>query len=73
MMYLPFVAFWVLIIFARSEIGWKWSLFFVGLWTACLIGSMTLEAPAYAFVLVQAVIDIILILAVFKGDLSIGV
>ena len=73
MTFLPFVAFWVLIIFAMSEIGWKWSLLFVGLWMAYLIGSMTLAVPAYTFVVVQVVIDIILILAIFKGDVPIGV
>ena len=71
MMLLPFIAFWVLIILGRSELGFKGAIFCIALWITLLIGFMKLDYPEYWFVAAQAVIDAILIIVIFGGDIRI--
>jgi hypothetical protein len=69
---LPFFLFWVIIIFARHELGWRGGLIAVGIWLGLLVGFVFLNLSPYIFVGVQALEDIILILVIFKGDIRIN-
>ncbi len=71
MLLIPAILFWILVFVAKSELGLGWSLFFVVVWAALLVGFMDFGLSAYAFVVAQALLDVILILAIFKGDLPI--
>jgi len=71
-MLLPFLVFWVLIIIARSELGWRGSLIAIGIWAAMLSGFLYLDVSQYYFVAAQSLLDCILILIVFKGDIRIN-
>ncbi len=70
-MNLPFIAFWALLFFGRSELGTKGILVCIGLWVALLAGPICLETSPYYFTAGQAFIDIVLILIIFKGDIPI--
>ncbi len=70
-MLIPFAAFWVLIFMGRGELGLKGVLFCVALWIALLVGCVTLDIASYWFVAAQALIDAILIVVVFGGDIRI--
>ena len=71
MMLIPFIAFWVLVFMGRSELGLKGFLFFVILWIGLLLGFATLNLPPYWFVAAQALLDAILIIVIFGGDIQI--
>ena len=71
MMVLPFAAFWVLIFVGRGELGFKGVMFCIALWIGLLFGFMKLEFPSYWFVAAQALIDAILIIVIFGGDIRI--
>ena len=68
---LPSVVFWVLIVLGRSEIGFKGVTLCVLLWLGFLLGFRSLAVPIYWFTAVQSVIDAVLILVIFGGDLRI--
>ena len=67
----PFIAFWVLIFIGRSELGFKGIVFFVTLWLCLLLGCRMLHLPSYWFTAVQALIDVVLIIVIFGGDIRI--
>ncbi|MFW6108475.1 MAG: hypothetical protein ACOC8D_01550, partial [bacterium] len=69
MLGLPFWIFWVLVFLARGELGLKGVALAVAVWGALLAGSLNTEMPAYVFVAGQALLDIVLILIVFGGDI----
>ncbi len=71
MMWLPFFAFWVLVFIGRSELGFKGITFCVMLWIGLLLGFMKLSLPSYWFVAAQSLIDAILIIVIFGGDIRI--
>ena len=74
---LPFFIFWVLLLLCREELGWRWSLICIGIWALLLAGTIVLgeliapKAGSYLFVAAQSLFDAILILVIFKGDISI--
>ena len=74
-MLVPFVLFWVLLFFGRDELGLKGILVAVSIWAALLVGTALLAALAgispYLFVAAQALLDVVLILMIFGGDLRI--
>lgn len=70
-MIIPFILFWVLIVLGYGEIGMRWTLVLILLWFLLLAGFMALGVSPYIWVALQSLVDIILILAVFKGDLHI--
>ena len=70
-MALPFVIFWILVFIAKGELGLRWSGILAVIWFALLAGFMFLEISPYIFVAVQVVMDIILILVIFGGDIPI--
>ena len=71
MMWLPFFAFWVLVFIGKSELGFKGITFCIVLWIGLLLGFMMLSFPPYWFVGVQSLIDSILIIVIFGGDIRI--
>jgi hypothetical protein len=70
-MIIPFILFWVLIVTGRSELGFKGITFCVMLWIGLLLGFMKLSLPSYWFVGAQSLIDAILIIVIFGGDIRI--
>jgi hypothetical protein len=73
---LPFLIFWILLFLGRRELGLKWILVLIGVWLAAAIGVGLATLPykgtglsAYVFAGVEALIDIGLVLYIFKGDL----
>jgi hypothetical protein len=70
-MNLPFLIFWGIIFFARNELGWRGILICIGIWAGLLLGFMYLGLSPYIFVAAQALFDCILIIVVFKGDITI--
>jgi len=71
MMWLPFLIFWAIIFFARHDLGWRGVLICIAIWTGLLFGCMFIGLSSYAFVAAQALLDCILIIVVFKGDIRI--
>jgi hypothetical protein len=71
MMVIPFAFFWALIFIGRSELGFKGVAFFIALWLCLLIGFMMLHLPSYCFVAAQALMDVVLIIIIFGGDIRI--
>jgi hypothetical protein len=70
-MLIPFVLFWVLIFLGRDELGLKGVLIAVGVWAALLVGFALFRASPYLFVAAQALLDVILLLVIFGGDIRI--
>ena len=71
MMALPFILFVLLIFIARSELGTKWTLITIAIWASLYVGSICLAVSPYIFVVAQSLLDIILILVIFGGDIRI--
>jgi hypothetical protein len=61
-------AFWLLAAFGASEIGPKRIAWFIGLWIIGYAGSGWFQQGAMLFVSYVAVLDIALVLLIFKGD-----
>ena len=70
-MALPFLVFWAIIFLARRELGWRGVSICIGIWAALFLGFTYVGISPYVFVAAQALFDCILILVVFKGDISI--
>jgi len=70
-MILPFLFFWAILFFARSELGWRGVLICIAIWAGLLLGFMYAGISPFVFVAVQALLDCILILVIFKGDIPI--
>ncbi len=70
-MIVPLIVFWVLMILGRSELGWKGIAFCVILWLGLLLAFYYFGVSPYVFIGVQAMLDVILIIVIFKGDIPI--
>lgn len=70
-MLIPFLLFWVLIFFGRYELGLRGILIAVAIWAVLLIGFFALLVSPYFFVVPIALMDIVLILVIFGGDIKI--
>jgi hypothetical protein len=68
-MLLPFLIFWAIIFFARRELGWRGVVICIAVWVALLLGFMYMGISPYGFVAAQALLDCILILVIFKGNI----
>lgn len=62
-------AFWVVLLVGNTEIGLRRSAFFVVLWVIGYVGSRWFLSGGLVFVSYVAVLDIVLVLLVFKSDL----
>jgi hypothetical protein len=65
------VSFWVLLAFASREISRAAVLVFVLLWLLVFVGTRFYVGGAYLCLALVAILDIGLILAIFKGDIAI--
>jgi hypothetical protein len=72
-MLIPFVLFWVLIFFGRDELGLRGILIATAIWAVLLIAFFlfALRISPYFFVVPIALMDIVLILVIFGGDIKI--
>jgi hypothetical protein len=70
-MILPFLIFWVLMFLGKSELGLKGVLISIAIWTGLLLGFGMLNISPYLFVAAQSLLDIVLILVIFGGDIRI--
>jgi hypothetical protein len=70
-MLIPFVLFWLLIFLGREDLGLKGGLIAVAIWAALLIGFFALGISPYFFVVAQVILDVILLLIIFGGDIKI--
>lgn len=70
-MLIPFVLFWVLILLGREELGMKGGLIVVAIWAVLLIGFLAVNISPYFFVAAQAIVDVVLVLIIFGGDIKI--
>ena len=68
---LPFVIFWIILFLARKELGIKWIGILIVVWAGLLMGFTFIEVSSYIFVIAESLIDIILILILFGGDIRI--
>ena len=63
------LAFWILIAFGAAVLGTRRVAVFLALWLAGYAGSLWLQQGASLFMSYVAVLDIVLVLMVFKGDI----
>lgn len=68
MLSIPFFAFWVLLFVGRDELGLKGIAIAIVVWFAVSGLFSVLPIPGSLLVTAQAVIDIVLVLIIFKGD-----
>ncbi len=68
-MSIPFIAFWVLLFIGRSDLGWKGILFWIALWFTFGMALYFCGISPYVFIGVQALMDAILIILIFGGDI----
>ena len=71
MVYVPLIAFWVLIFVGRNELEWKGIFIAVAIWAALWMTFKMIGLNSYYFIVAQAVIDCILIIIIFGGDVRI--
>ena len=64
------ILFWALLFFGRDELGIKGIGAAVLVWSGLLVGFIAIGVPAL-FTTAQAVVDIVLVLIVFHGDVKI--
>ncbi len=68
---IPLVLFFVLLFTCREDLELKGILIFLGIWVAALAVCAVTGVSAYIFVGFQALLDIILIMMFFGGDVRI--
>jgi hypothetical protein len=69
-MAIPFLVFWVLLVLACEELGIKGIAVAVAVWTMLLVGFAVVGISPYLFVVPQVVLDVVLILVAFGGDIK---
>lgn len=72
-MILPFLVFWVLIIWSLydGDLYPKEAAVYIIIWVTCLAGLILFDLQPVLFVVPTVLLDIILIVKVFGGDLKI--
>lgn len=68
-MLFPAAAFWCLLYVGRDDLGWRWILAFIALWVFGFTGIMHWQVQPYVFTAGQALVDIVLVLVIFGGDI----
>jgi hypothetical protein len=74
---IPFVLFWILLFLGRGELGLKWILILIGFWVGALAGMVWVDhvwpgAGRGIFMSLQGIVDVVLVLVIFKGDIRIS-
>lgn len=71
-MIVPLVLFWVLIFLGREELGFKGIMISIAVWLGLLIGSIVITGGfLYFFIAANALLDIVLLIVIFGGDINI--
>jgi len=65
---LPTAVFLVVLILGRDELGWRGIAISVGIWLGLLLGSICSVIPPLACIAAVALMDVALILIVFRRD-----
>ncbi len=68
---MEFVIFWLLVFFARSELGIKGVVLAVAVWCALVAGSFTTDISPNVFIAGHVLLDIVLVLTIFGRDIRI--
>jgi hypothetical protein len=68
---IPLTAFWSLIYFGKDDLQPRAIIVFIFLWSAALSTVFLMHLPSPSFAAVEAVLDIVLVLMVFSGDMKI--
>ena len=71
MEFVPFIAFWILLLLGRDELGQKEVCIYIAVWMVLLIGFMALGISPYIFITLQSLFDIVLLIIIFGGDIKI--
>jgi len=69
-MLIPFLVFWVLIFLGYEDLGMKGVGIAVLVWSVLLVACVGSGLSPYYFVAIQSAIDIVLVLIVFGGDIT---
>jgi hypothetical protein len=71
-MIIPPILFWILIFLGRDELGFKGIFISVVIWLGLLLGSVfTTGGFLYFFTAANALLDILLLIIIFGGDIDI--
>ncbi len=68
---MAFFIFWAVVILGRKELGWLGVVAAASVWFVMILGMTTFEVEPYLFQTAQAILAIVMILIVFKGDIRI--
>jgi len=71
MLNIPFALFWILMYLGREELGGRGISISILIWVGLLLVCMHPVLPAYSFIAVQAMFDIVLLLIIYGGDINI--
>ena len=72
MMMIPLILFWLLIFFGREELGLKGIIISIVIWLGLLLGTgFTTGILSYFFTAGSVLLDVVLLLIVFGGDIKI--
>ena len=69
---IAFYGFWILLFLGREELGLKWIAVAIVGWLALPYVFSLLGIASTLLVTAQALIDVVLVLIVFKGDVKLG-
>ena len=69
MLGIPFLAFWILLFVGKDDLGLKGVVVCVAIWVALFLTFGYLDIAPY-FVVAQALLDIVLVLIIFGGDIG---
>jgi len=68
----PLVMFWILLFLGREELGFKGIIISIAVWLGLLAGSVfTTGGFLYFFIAANALLDIVLLIIIFGGDINI--
>jgi hypothetical protein len=71
-MIIPFVLFWILIFLGREELGFKGILISIAIWAILLLGAILIAGVSpYFFIAANALLDVVLLIIIFGGDIDI--
>ncbi len=69
--WIPFILFWVLMYLGREELGLKGVVISILIWLGLLLGCVLSGLSPYIFIAAQALLDIVLLLIIFRGNINI--
>jgi len=71
-MIIPLLLFWILLFLGREELGFKGIIICIVVWLGLLLGAcLTAGMLPYFFIAGNALLDIVLLIIIFGGDVNI--